>query len=82
MFEKWIIHFNLFSSPVLRNTGYRTGRVEVATSRIGARGILVEMGGGCQELARGRIKAVFVIRARDRMNTVIVSVIVNTCSWP
>jgi hypothetical protein len=27
----------------------QTGRVEVATSRIGAQGILVETGGGCQE---------------------------------
>ena len=42
----------------------KPGRVEVAISRIHARAILVEMGGGCQDLARGRIKAVIVIRER------------------
>jgi hypothetical protein len=47
-------------------------RVEVATFWIGAQGILVEIRSGCQDLARGRIKAVLVIRARSRKNTVIV----------
>jgi hypothetical protein len=47
-------------------------RVEVATFWIGAQGILVEIRSGCQDLARGRIKAVLVIRARSRRSTVIV----------
>ena len=34
----------------MRWLALETGRVEVATSRVGARGILVEMEGGCQEL--------------------------------
>jgi len=46
----------------------KPGRVEVAISRIHARAILVEMGAVAKTLlvvvARGRIKAVIVIRER------------------
>jgi hypothetical protein len=49
--------FGLFSVSQIQDLQasprWRTGRVKVATSRIGARGILVETGGGCQERRGG-----------------------------